>query len=182
MINPASITNFDLDYNKLQEVLLFWICAAGKNAHTAAKGLDKLLGKSKNPFKKIRSMKNLPKALKRNGIGCYNRKAKTIIELANSKLNLKTCSRDDLIKIYGIGMKTASCFIIHSRKDANYAGLDTHILKYLKQKGYDVPTSTPSRKKYLQVEQKFLELVKRSGKSVAEFDLDIWRKYSNNNI
>jgi thermostable 8-oxoguanine DNA glycosylase len=98
--------------------------------------------------------------------------------LVNSKLNLRTCTVEDLESVYGIGSKTARCFIIHSRPDANCAGLDTHILKFLKSKGHDVPSSTPGRKQYKQLEQVFLGYVKQSGKSVAEFDLGVWNSYA----
>lgn len=95
-----------------------------------------------------------------------------------NELNLKSCSVDDLENIYGIGPKTARCFLIHSRPNMRFAGLDTHILKYLRGLGYEVPKTTPTGKKYKEIEQIFLNLVDKSGKSVAEFDLEIWRKYS----
>ena len=78
-------------------------------------------------------------------------------------------------------MKTSRCFIIHSRKDANYAGLDVHILHFLKDMGYNVPGQTPLRKQYLEIEKIFLDIVRKSEMSVAEYDLMIWRKYSGRN-
>jgi thermostable 8-oxoguanine DNA glycosylase len=90
-----------------------------------------------------------------------------------------TCNAEELEKIYGIGMKTSRCFLIHSRKNARYAGLDTHVLKFLRAKGVqDVPKSTPtSRKLYLRLEAEFLKLSDESGKSVADLDLEVWNKY-----
>jgi thermostable 8-oxoguanine DNA glycosylase len=100
------------------------------------------------------------------------------MELMKRDFNLKSVTRDELSSIWGIGMKTASCFIMHSRPDAKCAGLDTHVLKYLRDQGIEAPSSTPtSRKKYLELEQKFLGLVP-SSKTPAEFDLDIWLEYS----
>ncbi|NBP02621.1 MAG: hypothetical protein EBU90_21370 [Proteobacteria bacterium] len=101
-----------------------------------------------------------------------------MLDLASRGLDLKTCSVSDLESVRGIGPKTARCFLMHSRRGARYAGLDTHALKYMREKGIDVPKSTPTGKKYLELEAKFLELADRSGKSVAEFDLEIWRHYS----
>ena len=180
MIDPNNITNYNLNKPQLEEVLLFWVCAAGKTAKTAAKNLDSLLRSinGKTPFLAIKNTKDLPEKLKSYGIGCYNHKAKTFIQLANSELNLKSCSVDDLENIYGIGPKTARCFLIHSRPNMRFAGLDTHILKYLRGLGYEVPKTTPIGKKYKEIEQILLNLVDKSGKSVAEFDLEIWRKYS----
>lgn len=56
---------------ELQEVLLFWICAAGKNAMTAARGLDGALNeafsrlpkrwqKDAKPFDALRHIDDLP--------------------------------------------------------------------------------------------------------------------------
>ena len=181
MIDPTKITNFNSTDDQLEEVLLFWVLVAGKTAAHIAKALDGLLGEldGNTPFEKIRwAGSALPDLLRWHGVGCYNLKAKALLDLVNSGLNLRTCTVEDLESIYGIGSKTARCFIIHSRPDANCAGLDTHILKFLKSKGHDVPSSTPGRKQYKQLEQVFLGYVKQSGKSVAEFDLGVWNSYA----
>jgi len=188
MIDPVNITKFENTDEQLEEVLLFWVLAAGKNAITASNCLERFLIGVHNkfnlslykPFECIRKIKKekLPELLKSYGIGCYNNKAKTFYQLVNSNLNLRTCTADDLEKIHGIGMKTSRCFIIHSRRDASYAGLDVHLLSFLKDKGYNVPKQTPTRKSYLEIEKIFLDIVKNSGMSVAEYDLMIWRQYS----
>ena len=86
---------------------------------------------------------------------------------------------EDLEKIHGVGMKTSRCFILHSRKDAQYAGLDTHMLKFLRSKGIDAPMSTPSSKKqYLTLEKYVLYYAQLAKRSPADFDLEIWRQYS----
>jgi hypothetical protein len=195
MIDPANITNFNQTKEELEEVLLFWVCAAGKTAQTAAKGLDEFLeflrisvGKYKSPFTLIRRFLNgipprrrafhLAKPMRLAGIGCYNNKANTFVQLAYSKFDLKKCVVTDLEKIKGIGPKTARCFLIHSRPDQKYAGLDTHLLKWLKEKGHKVPKATPTGKRYRELEGVFLEYVEESGKTVAELDLEIWNQYS----
>lgn len=183
MIDPTKITSFNQTDNQLEEVLLFWVLVAGKTAAIISRALENLLTSSKggSPFDKIRKIgkDKLPNLLKKHGIGCYSIKAKALWDLVNSNLNLRTCTVDDLEKIFGIGPKTARCFIIHSRPDANCAGLDTHILKFLREKGHDVSKATPSNKKqYRELEQVFLKHVKESGKSVAEFDLEIWNRYA----
>lgn len=182
MIDPNNITNYNLSNDELEEIILFWILAAGKKATTAARSLDQfLLDKSISPFNfiKTKNLNELPVLMKNCGIGCYNNKAVTFWSLANSNLDLRTCTAEDLESIKGIGMKTSRCFIIHSRKDALYAGLDTHVLKYLSSLGYNVPKNTPTGKKYLEIEKIFLQLAVKSGKTIAEFDLEIWRNYSN---
>lgn len=84
---------------------------------------------------------------------------------------------EDLEAIPGIGPKTARCFLIHSRPDQQYAGLDTHVLKFLRDKGHEVPASTPTGKKYKELEKVFLQYAAESGMTVADFDLAIWNQY-----
>ena len=185
MIDPEVITNYNLTDDQLEEYILFWVCAAGKNGRTAAKCCDKflrLIGTNEiySPFTVIRglSLEILPSVLKSCGIGCYTSKARTMWELAHSDLDLRVCEATDLEKIYGIGMKTSRCFLLHSRKNARYAGLDTHILKFLRAMGHDAPKSTPTGKKYLKLEAAFLNYADMVYKTPAEFDLDIWNQYS----
>lgn len=185
LVDPDNITNFKCSDEELQLLLLFWISAAGKKATTSAKNLEKLmkLGQEKfkttEPFEIIRKFNScLPEVLKSVGFGCFNNKAKSMLDLAYADIDLKNCSVIELEKIIGIGPKTSRCFLLHSREGCRFAGLDTHVLKYMKDQGIDVPKSTPTGKKYLELERKFLELAGKSGKSIADFDLDIWKKYS----
>lgn len=185
MIDATKITNYRLSESNLEEMILFWICAAGKNGVTAARCLDALLSSpvqltDRTPFEIISQMDKerlLEFHMKRCGIGCYNLKAKYFRDLISANLNLRKCTVDELESINGIGPKTARCFLIHTRKNQPYAGLDTHILKYLRDQGHEVPKSTPNGKRYRDLEQIFLGYVKKSGKSVAEFDLAIWNEY-----
>jgi thermostable 8-oxoguanine DNA glycosylase len=193
MINPTKITNFRLDKNELEEHLLFWVTAAGKNAMSSARGLEKFLRqgerllrmRGRRPFEMIRrvgavNITKISSMMKDCGIGCYNQKAKTFWEIANSGLDLKICTTDDLEQITGIGRKTSRCFIIHSRKSAGVAGLDTHALKFLRDSGFsDAPKATPSSKKqYEYWERQYVELQEQSGLNMAEYDLMIWNRYS----
>jgi thermostable 8-oxoguanine DNA glycosylase len=187
MIDPSNITNYNLTTPQLQETILWWILAAGKNGVTAARCLDSFLSswslEKEEPFEVVRKVDfyyNLPLEMKSHGIGCYNNKARSWRCLVNSGINLKECSLEELESIVGIGPKTARCFLIHSRKNQNYAGLDTHLLKFLRLVGYNAPKSTPPKKSYAYLEKEFLNLVKKSKKTVAEFDLVIWNYYSKN--
>lgn len=187
MIDPTKITNYNLTIPQLQEMILFWVCAAGKNGITSARCLDKLLNSCQDidiekytPFQIVEFIaknKNLAHEMQKCGIGCYNNKSKTFLSLIQSNLDLQKCSVSELEAIPGIGPKTARCFLIHTRRDQNYAGLDTHVLKFLRDKGHSVPKSTPVGKKYLELEKIFLAYTKESGKSVADFDLEIWNYY-----
>jgi thermostable 8-oxoguanine DNA glycosylase len=186
LIDPINITKFNSSKFDLELQLLFWICAAGKNGVTSARCLDRLLtcheSKGKTPLQIIDGIDRtiiLEDELKRFGIGCYGKKADFFRSLINARLDLKTCTVEELETVKGIGPKTSRCFLIHTRKNQQYAGLDTHVLKFLKEKGHDVPKSTPTKKKYKDLEKIFLEYVANSGKTVAEFDLAVWNEYRN---
>ena len=136
MIDPEKVTNYNQTDKELEEFILFWVCAAGKNGRAAARCLDELLrhmnGYEKGPFNAIKiygywenpiTLEGWPELLRDCGIGCYNSKSKTFFQLAVSDFNLRTCSAGNLESIYGIGPKTARCFIMHSRKDVQVASI-----------------------------------------------------------
>jgi thermostable 8-oxoguanine DNA glycosylase len=103
-----------------------------------------------------------------------------MVDVAKAGFDLKTVTRDELIQIKGISFKTANCFLMHSRKDARCAALDTHLLKFLKAMGCsDVPSEAPqSLKKHTVLEKYFLDICDRSGFSPADLDLIAWRIYA----
>lgn len=188
MIDAENITDYTLDTAELEARLIFWVFAAGKNGTRAANITNYLLNywrnidKTSSPFNMLMYYPygELSDLLKQLKTGCHNIKAKTLYDICRANIDLATCTATDLEKIYGIGMKTSRCFIIHSRKDAQYAGLDTHMLKHLKSLGHDVPKSTPTKNKYLTLEKTVLILAKQAGKSPAEYDLEVWNKYKIN--
>jgi thermostable 8-oxoguanine DNA glycosylase len=182
-VDPDNITDFYLDDDQLELNILFWIFAAGKNGHTASKCLNNFLSfynnetKQDSPFNIIKKINKLPESLKSFGVGCYNNKSRTIKDLIDRNLDLKKCNVEDLENIWGMGSKTSRCFLIHSRKNQNFAGLDRHILRYLKEIGHDVPNQTPNKKQYLKIEKIFIELARNMNKTISELDLEIWKKY-----
>ena len=186
MIDPHKITNYSRNQNELEEFLIFCTLVPNKPALRTAQVLENLLSSiSKNisPFDKIRYLlKNnqLLSALQKFKTGQYSRIAKCLTQLANSNLNLKTCSTTDLEYVFGIGPKTSRFFLLHSRKNQKIAVLDTHILKFLRQemKISNVPKSTPSKNRYRELESIFLSIAEKQSKSVADLDLEIWSKYS----
>lgn len=189
MVDPVNFTNYNRTDVELEETILFGVCVAGKNAITTARALDRFLSRAhlvyfmKNflPFQCLRNYEKeeIAEMLLASGIGCYNIKGESIHKLVNSGINLRTCTEDDLDDIYGIGLKTATLFLMHTREGYRAACLDVHILKHLKKLGYDVPKTTPgSRKKYKEIQKIFLELADKSGLSPADYDLALWREYS----
>ena len=194
MVDPYNITNYNLSDWELEEHALFWIAVAGKTANVVSKCLDKMFTEhavfyqNNTPLNWVlhaHALYDLPQTLKHYGIGCYTLKAKAFFELAkavhNGELDLRTCTADELDDIYGIGPKTARCFILHSREGARYVGLDTHLLKYMRDEMSveNVPKSTPSSKKeYKRLEDLFLKHADELGKTPAELDLEVWRSYA----
>jgi endonuclease III len=186
MVDAANITNYNLFTNELEARMIFWVLAAGKNGTRAAEITNRMVDNwtrlvgNIRPFTVLKSM-DMPELIKMcayYGTGCQTSKGRSLYELSRANLDLRTCLPEDLEKIYGIGMKTARCFIIHSRKNAKNAGLDTHMLKHLRMLGYDAPKSTPTNRKiYLALEKVVITLAEQSGKSPAEFDLEIWNRY-----
>lgn len=184
MIYPDRITNYNRTNEELEELIVFCVCVAGHNAMTTAQRLDRLftqLSAYVAPFYALRQCQEiLPRLLRKVGIGCFNKRAEYLKDLINKGLNLRTCSVEDLEKVKGIGPKTARFFVLHSRQGVNdIAVLDTHVLKFMKDNGYDVPKSTPTGKRYRQLEIEFLKLAAQSHMNVADFDLSIWNDYRN---
>jgi thermostable 8-oxoguanine DNA glycosylase len=184
MTDFNKITNYNLSDAQLEERIIAWICVAGKKASTISNALEKLYKQAnwswKSPFDLFKDLSEteIRNRLWEAGIGCQSTKSKALKQISNSGVDLKNCTVDDLVSIHGIGPKTARCFILHTRKDAQVAGLDTHVLAFLRDLGYEVPKSTPTGKKYLEIEKLFLNIVKKTNRNVADLDLLIWRVYS----
>ena len=106
-----------------------------------------------------------------------------ILEFKNLGISkfLKTASISTLESIPNIKMKTSRFFVLHSRHDADCIPLDTHILRYLRDKGFDAPSSTPGDSKiYSELEKEAIYQLKSIDRwaSLAEGDLETWKVYS----
>lgn len=182
MIDPQNITDYNRSDEELEELLLFSAAVTAKTAVVIAKQLDNFLSgiRGDSPFDKVRrtiSANTLIWRLKAARIGQYKRLEKAFTQIV--ELNPRTCTVEQLEAIHGIGPKTARFFILHSRPNQRIAALDTHMIHYLRDLGYTKLNNTPSsRKKYLELETIFIAEADKAGKTVAEFDLSIWNKYS----
>jgi thermostable 8-oxoguanine DNA glycosylase len=185
LIDPTDVTKFDRTDGELQLFFLFCQTVAGKTAKVQAKLLDAFLraGDGDTPFTIIQDMVDrgiLLGKLKESRLGQYNRLASGFEE--SLKLDLRAATLDEIMKIKGIGNKTARFFLLHSRPDQDIAVLDVHILKYLRSQGFDAPKQTPGNKQYLELEKEFLKLAEQNNMSPADFDLMLWTKYSQGTI
>jgi hypothetical protein len=187
MIDVNNIIDFNRTDEELEELILFLIAVAGKKADRTARQLTNWIdmgGVKTNPFAIIHIRNYVPvgktettllRTLKEAGFGCYTRLEKAFAQIASSNINLRTCTKEDLMKIHGIGRKSASCFLAWTRKGEEVAMLDTHLLKYLKtikgswcySKTWDksrviidllnsveIPDSTPSSKRVYDILEK----------------------------
>lgn len=184
MVNPEKITNFDRSNEELEELFLFAVLVAGKNARIQATKLEAFLGEEgvKSPFvylKKLIATGQLVKALKEQKIGKYKLLSASleyaVTNFSNGKLRYATC--EDLEKIPGVGLKTSRFFILHSRLGSKVAVIDTHLLKYLKRefKSVTVPSVTPADpNKYKLFETLFLGSCFKEQVTPYEGDLTCW--------
>src|SRR5262249_19108042 len=142
---------------QLEELLLFAILAANKGAVCMAEALARLLRKarrrtgcrSRRPFALLRRVgrpEALARPLEEERTGLHRQKARTISLVLRSGLDLRRCSREDLLRIPGVGWKTASLFLLYSRRDQRLACLDAHVLRHLRSRGVRAPSMTPGRR------------------------------------
>ena len=168
--------------------LIFAIIVAGRNAKMATEKTWELLKWIRNedtPFSYLKQVITdgfLLASLQKAKIGQYNRICKAIEDVVN--LDVETCSLSDLEECQGIGPKTSRFFLMHCRKDFKCAVLDTHILKWLKERiGWylPIPKSTPTGKKYLELEKHCVRLMGKNFPelTLAQADFEIWKQYAN---
>jgi thermostable 8-oxoguanine DNA glycosylase len=186
MIDPHKVTNFSRTHAELEEFLLFSIVVAGKNSFQQAKKLEEFLIPTRqlvtdNPFRIVRYLdrKNLLiDELRRVKMGQYTRIStafRGVAHLMNEiQYSLHNFPLNQLECIKGIGMKTARFFKMHSQPGQMVACLDTHILKWLGDKGHIIPNTTPTGQKYLDLEKIFLDYCIQMDKMPHELDLEIW--------
>lgn len=186
MITPTEITNYNRTEAELEEFLMFAILVAGKNSKMQAQKLENFLNPMMStmgltPFGVLEHMiktASLGTQMKFARLGQYKRIETAFRQILTFKGDLKKVSIQDLESVKGIGSKTARFFILHSRKDVKCAVLDVHILKWLREQGYNAPKQTPSKKKYGLLEQIFLTEAWKHEMTPADLDLMIWKSFS----
>jgi hypothetical protein len=193
MIDPSKVTNFNRTASELEEFLLFTIVVAGKPAYQQAEKLDKFLEHKGEgtPFEYIRWLDAwgtsgyIEKMLRQVKMGQYQRISSAFRGVSdffrsdsdNIRFHpLATVPVRILESVKGIGMKTSRFFVMHTRPTSEYACLDTHILQWLGNKGHNVPKTTPSGQKYLELEKVFLDYAKEMSMMPAALDLQIWNE------
>ncbi len=176
------------DKYEKQYFLIFSVIVAGRNAKMAVEKTWRLLEFTwgeETPFDLIKHYidnKTLVQKLKSLKIGQYTRIEKALKDIIN--LNVETCTLDDLLACHGVGNKTARFFLLNTRKNAEYAVLDTHVLKWLNSlfgNWMNVPKSTPtSGSRYALWEYKAIQAMKKEypERTLAQADFEIWKTFA----
>jgi len=197
MIDPKKVTDYNRNEWQLQEFLIYCVCVAGKKSEIESPKvrkfcMDARFGHGLTPFELIRKLLSvssveedgLMQHLKKYKIAPYQQRYnsfKDIVTLLD--IDLRKVTIDQLQEVRGISTKTSRFFLTHSREDFDEPVLDTHILRFLSDFGYnDVPKSTPQNPKvYERLSRLFRSIARFEGKSVTDFDLEVWTKYSYGN-
>ena len=164
--------------------LIYSIIVAGKSYKFAERAVAKLKAFQRGkqvPFDMIRRLIDhdlLGSALRNTRTGNYRRIEQALRELVRSKIDLASCSPQDLEAIHGIGPKTARFFILTTRPNYRCAALDIHVLRWLGAQGYDVPPQTPTGDRYAELERVFLREADERGMTPRQLDSKIWEKGS----
>lgn len=183
LIDPKNITNYNRSDSELETFWLFCLFVAGKNSDTASLKLSQFLEDMTpwdTPFSYLKNI-DIHNALIKIKSGQYTRLSKAITQ--SLSLDLRDCSLNDLTNIYGVGPKTARFFLLHTRENCEYAVLDTHILKWIRnQKGYEnAPKDTPQNlneyEKWSTVAINLMNIY-YPDLSLADIDLLIWTEMS----
>jgi thermostable 8-oxoguanine DNA glycosylase len=182
-IDPLKVQNFERNDRELEAFWLFCVCVAGKNADQTATKVAQLaqtVPQGESIIKWLASHHDLHNMLVANRIGQYAR-IKLAVE-QSAKLNLRTASLEELEGVFGVGPKTARFFLLNTRPGVEVAVLDTHVLRWIREKTYfPAPNSTPPKgSAYTYWEGIALSLIRSHypGLSLAEADLLIWSSMS----
>lgn len=173
MIDPWNVCKFDRDDRELQEFWLFCILVANKNAARMAVVTDNICTGLTNPLYDLAKLSetDLHDRLVAHRTGQYKRIQSAILDSA--KLCLRTCSLSDLLNVKGVGDKTARYFLVYTRPNQRLAVIDTHIKKYLIERGYVLTGLS-----YAELEGLMLYEQGNSGMEMYDFDLWVWSRYA----
>jgi len=188
LINPKKITDFNRTKADLELFAIFAVCVAGKKSQQTADKVNEHFRDVQTPTKQLTPFETIKSLIGANIFGGYLQHAKfgqykriyrALRDLAESDIDLKTCTVEDLEAIHGIGPKTSRFIVMHSRPNQRLATLDTHILRWMRDQGIETPKATPQSKKlYKELEEKFLTLCDKCAILPSQLDLKIWKQYS----
>lgn len=169
----------------LQNRLIYSIIVAGKSAKFTDAVMTRLeahFSPYGNPFAACFHLDQkwlLLQRLKDCRTGNYQKLYKALCQLFMRKIDLGTVEPEELEAVHGIGPKTARFFIMHFvNEKARFAAPDVHVLRWMREEGYDAPKSTPIGEKYRRLEVQFIAEADKRGITPKQLDDAIWLHYS----
>lgn len=163
--------------NQLQWKLIYSVVVAGKSATFADGAMARLFDNATSPLSQMANW--LPDEFESRcrlaRTGNYSKLVQFLKQFCIAEISLTTCNAEELEKLHGVGPKTSRFFLLWTRNDANHAALDVHILRWLSNLGYKVPTATPqSGTRYAVIEQHFLHEAKKRNVTPRILDHAVW--------
>lgn len=182
LVDPFRITDYERSDHALELFACFAIAVAGKMAKVWNLKVERFFeecGHTGSPFERIAAMEaegSLRANMERVRLGKYDLMTRGYPQLAAFGASwLRTASPDELEAVHGISNKTSRFIVLHSRRDARIAVIDTHMLKYLRAIDAErVPDTIPNGADYLRLQDIVVAEADRLNMGVAEFDLKVW--------
>lgn len=193
LVDTQSPQCYDAGDTQLQQFLLLCVVVAGKNSGIQQKKLDAFLQDlhTLRPGLPLPAIRELPEGelvelLVRHKLGQYRRLTLAFRDLAtraSELLDLRTCTAQQLERVFGVGPKTARFFLLYTRRNCRVAVLDTHVLQWMQKnrkllklpRRLKIPRSTPSGERYAALEAALLSYCDAQGLNPAELDFEVWK-------
>ena len=179
MVDPTNIPLY-MTRQEREYWVLFSIAVANKSAKQTERKMAVFLDNDTEPFQHVRKLIKLDAlggVLKNVRMGQYRRIERAFRESVS--LDVMNLTVEKLQGVHGIGPKTARLILLYSQPDYSGVPLDTHVLKFLRAKGYKAPKHTPqSAKRYSELEKAFQNEAAKDGKTVKELDTEVWQRYA----
>jgi thermostable 8-oxoguanine DNA glycosylase len=172
-----------MDLAEVQRKFIYSVIVAGKSAEFARNKLGSWLETynfdNELPFdtiKRLRGNNKLRDSFEDVKTGNYTKLTRACKEVIDSGIDITNSDPDQLEQIYGVGPKTSRFFIMWTRDGEEYGILDTHILKWLQEQGYDVPDDTPQDlDRYEEIQEVFINEAKKRNLKPRDLDFKIWK-------
>lgn len=169
-------TNLQLD-----EFMVFCILDTAVPYEMVCKTFDALKANNMTTRREIKNyhVSDIVKVLKSAGYRFPKQHAKRLWMFGYNDINLKTASREDLVKnIKGIHYKLASMFLRNTR-GLDYAVLDVHTRRWLRSYLHEnskLSTNEIHKLTYAEEEDYFKAIAKLLGTTTKDLDLKIWQE------